>query len=158
MKKYFFIGAALVASTLLLSVGCTKKEETKTENTQAAIQKVPEIKDLLMQEVAVGKGKEIKDGDTAVVQYRGTFLDGKEFDSSYSRNKPFEFKLGAKQVIDGWDIGVKGMKVGGKRLLVVPPQMAYGSEGNGPVPPNTPLKFEVELVAIKDGAQKSKTK
>lgn len=112
-----------------------------------------------MQEVVVGNGDEAKDGNSVKVNYRGTFLDGKEFDSSYSRNQPFEFKLGAKQVIEGWDIGVRGMKVGGKRILVVPPQMAYGEKGaGGVIPPNTPLKFEVELLEVAQGDAGSKKK
>jgi FKBP-type peptidyl-prolyl cis-trans isomerase len=152
MKKYnlafkTFFATAFLGSTLLLSVGCWDTKDKKAE--APAAQKTPEIKDLLMQEVTVGKGKEAVDGKTVSVNYRGTFMDGKEFDSSYSRNKPFDFKLGAKEVIDGWDIGVKGMKVGGKRILVVPPQMAYGEKGNGPIPPNTPLKFEIELLNVK---------
>lgn len=138
----------LSLSILLLSVAaCTKKE---TEVKQAPQQ--PQIKDLLMQVVTPAqdkKAKEAVDGKTIKVHYRGTFLDGKEFDSSYSRNQPFEFKLGAKQVIQGWEIGTKGMKVGEKRILVVPPQMAYGEQGAGPIPPNTPLKFEIELLDVK---------
>jgi len=110
-----------------------------------------------MQEAVVGTGDEAKDGNTVKVHYKGTFMDGKEFDSSHSRNQPFEFKLGAKQVIEGWDIGVRGMKVGGKRILVVPPHMAYGDKGaGGVIPPNNPLKFEVELLEIvkEKGAKK----
>ncbi len=137
----------LFLSIISLSVGCTK---SCTQDKKAADQKqIPEVKDLLMQEMAVGAGDEAKDGDTVKVHYRGTFMDGKEFDSSHSRNQPFEFKLGTKQVIEGWDIGVRGMKVGGKRILVVPPHMAYGDKGaGGVIPPNTPLKFEVELLEV----------
>ncbi len=138
----------LSLSILLLSVAaCTKKEK---EVQQAPQQ--PQIKDLLMQVVTPAKDKKAKeavDGKTLKVHYKGTFLDGKEFDSSYSRNQPFEFKLGSKQVIQGWEIGTKGMKVGEKRILVVPPQMAYGEQGAGPIPPNTPLKFEIELLDVK---------
>jgi FKBP-type peptidyl-prolyl cis-trans isomerase FkpA len=139
----------LFLSIILLSVGCTKKEEKK---------QIPEVKDLLMQELTVGTGEEAKDGDTVKVHYRGTFLDGKEFDSSHSRNQPFEFKLGAKQVIEGWEIGVRGMKAGSKRVLIVPPHMAYGEKGaGGIIPPNTPLKFEVELLeVVKADAKDSK--
>lgn len=140
----------LSLSILLLSVAaCTKKEKVETQQTQ---QQQPEIKDLLMQVVTAAtdkKAKEAVEGKTLKVHYKGTFLDGKEFDSSYGRNQPFEFKLGAKQVIQGWEIGTKGMKVGEKRILIVPPQMAYGEQGAGPIPPNTPLRFEIELLDVK---------
>jgi FKBP-type peptidyl-prolyl cis-trans isomerase FkpA len=143
----------LILSIISLSVGCTKGNKAK----DAA--KTPEVKELLMQEVTVGTGEEAKDGNTVKVNYKGTFMDGKEFDSSYSRNQPFEFKLGTKQVIEGWDIGVRGMKVGGKRVLVVPPAMAYGEKGaGGVIPPNTPLKFEVELLAVAKGDAKPDAK
>ncbi len=141
----------LSLSILLLSVAaCTKKE--KEETPAPAAQQQPEIKDLLMQVATPAKDKKAKEaveGKTLKVHYKGTFLDGKEFDSSYTRNQPFEFKLGAKQVIQGWEIGTKGMKVGEKRILVVPPQMAYGEQGAGPIPPNTPLRFEIELLDVK---------
>lgn len=144
----------LILSIISLSVGCTKSADKKD-----AAQKVPEVKDLLMQELTPGSGAEAKDGDVIKVNYRGTFLDGKEFDSSYSRNQPFEFTLGAKQVIEGWDIGVRGMKVGGKRVLLVPPKMAYGDKGaGGIIPPNTPLKFEVELLEIVKSNKKDSKK
>ncbi|MES2767940.1 MAG: FKBP-type peptidyl-prolyl cis-trans isomerase [Bdellovibrionota bacterium] len=137
----------LFLSIISLSVGCTKSCTQEKKDTQQ--KQIPEVKDLLMQEMAVGAGDEAKDGDTVKVHYRGTFMDGKEFDSSHSRSQPFEFKLGTKQVIEGWDIGVRGMKVGGKRILVVPPHMAYGDKGaGGVIPPNTPLKFEVELLEV----------
>ena len=140
----------LSLSILLLSVAaCTKKEK---ENTPAPTAQQPEVKDLLMQVVTPAsdkKAKEAVEGKTLKVHYKGTFLDGKEFDSSYSRKEPFEFKLGAKQVIQGWEIGTKGMKVGEKRILVVPPQMAYGKSGAGPIPPNTALRFEIELIDVK---------
>ena len=102
-----------------------------------------QIKDLI-----VGTGTEAKKGDTLFVNYLGEFLDGKKFDSSYDRNQPFEFVLGAGDVIRGWDLGFEGMKVGGKRTLVVPPDLAYGEKGNGPIPPSSTLKFTVELLGI----------
>lgn len=135
----------LFLSIISLSVGCTKGCTPGEKEKQ----NVPEVTDLLMQETAAGSGDEAKDGDVVKVHYKGTFLDGKEFDSSFSRNQPFEFTLGQKQVIEGWDIGVRGMKAGGKRTLIIPPKMAYGEKGaGGVIPPNTPLKFEVELLEI----------
>jgi len=104
---------------------------------------------LRITDLVVGDGPEAKAGQTVVVNYRGTLENGKEFDSSYGRG-PFSFPLGAGRVIRGWDEGVAGMKVGGKRKLVIPPDLAYGERGaGGVIPPNATLVFEVELLEIK---------
>jgi FKBP-type peptidyl-prolyl cis-trans isomerase len=98
----------------------------------------------------VGSGQEAKTGDTVSVNYTGWLADGTKFDSSYDRNQTFDFTLGAGNVIKGWDEGVVGMKVGGKRKLIIPPDLAYGATGYAPViPANATLTFEIELVAIK---------
>jgi len=98
----------------------------------------------------VGTGAVATAGKTAVVHYTGWLLDGTKFDSSRDRNQPFSFPLGAGQVIKGWDEGVAGMKVGGKRTLVVPPALGYGARGaGGVIPPNATLKFEVELLDVR---------
>jgi FKBP-type peptidyl-prolyl cis-trans isomerase len=99
----------------------------------------------------VGTGAEAVPGKTAVVHYTGWLTDGTKFDSSLDRNQPFSFPLGAGQVIKGWDEGVAGMKVGGKRVLVVPPGLGYGARGagNGLIPPNATLKFEVQLLDVR---------
>ena len=104
---------------------------------------------LSITELEVGDGAVAGPGQTVVVNYRGTLESGKEFDSSYGRG-PFSFPLGAGRVIKGWDEGVAGMKVGGKRRLVIPPDLAYGSRGaGGVIPPNATLIFEVELLDIR---------
>jgi len=103
---------------------------------------------LRITDLVVGDGAEATTGQTVVVNYRGTLANGTEFDSSYGRG-PFSFPLGAGRVIQGWDEGVAGMKVGGKRKLVIPPDLAYGERGaGGVIPPNATLTFEVELVRI----------
>ncbi|MGP0591183.1 FKBP-type peptidyl-prolyl cis-trans isomerase [Nitrospira sp. T9] len=101
-------------------------------------------------DLAIGSGREAHPGETAIVHYTGTLTDGKKFDSSKDRNSPFSFRLGAGQVIKGWDEGVEGMKIGGIRKLVIPPQLGYGSRGAGAaVPPNATLIFEVELLDLR---------
>ncbi|MCA9789288.1 MAG: FKBP-type peptidyl-prolyl cis-trans isomerase [Cyanobacteria bacterium HKST-UBA05] len=101
-----------------------------------------------IQDVAVGQGEEARPGQRVSVHYRGTLLsDGSEFDSSLKRHEPFSFNLGAGEVIQGWDEGVAGMRIGGKRVLYVPAGLAYGKRGAPPdIPPNAALRFEVQLL------------
>ncbi len=96
----------------------------------------------------VGKGAEAVTGHDVTVHYVGTFTSGKKFDSSRDRGTPFTFRLGAGQVIKGWDLGVAGMKVGGKRKLTVPPELGYGAADYGPIPGGSTLVFEVELLGV----------
>ena len=103
---------------------------------------------LVSADVVVGTGATAVSGDTVTVHYIGTFTNGTKFDSSYDRNQPFSFRLGAGQVIAGFDQGVTGMRVGGKRRLTIPPSLAYGSQGQGSIPPNTTLVFEIDLLSI----------
>lgn len=105
---------------------------------------------LRITDLVVGTGAEASSGQTVVVHYRGTLEDGRQFDASYDRGTPFSFPLGAGRVIKGWDEGVQGMKVGGKRKLVIPPDLGYGTRGaGGVIPPNATLIFEVELLEVK---------
>jgi FKBP-type peptidyl-prolyl cis-trans isomerase len=100
-------------------------------------------------DLVVGKGKTAKTGDHVVVNYRGMLTNGTVFDESYKRGQPFDFTLGGGQVIKGWDEGIVGMKEGGKRKLVIPPDMGYGEQGSPPtIPPNATLIFEVELIKV----------
>jgi FKBP-type peptidyl-prolyl cis-trans isomerase len=104
---------------------------------------------LQYQDLAEGSGPAAQAGDMVRVHYTGWLEDGAKFDSSLDRDEPFEFQLGAGYVIPGWDEGVAGMREGGKRQLVIPPGLAYGSQGaGGVIPPNAKLIFEIELLAI----------
>jgi len=106
--------------------------------------------ELVVEEVKQGAGTEARAGTTVTVHYVGTLTDGKKFDSSRDRGQGFTFKLGAGQVIKGWDQGVAGMKIGQIRKLTIPPHLAYGERGHPPViPPNSTLVFEVELLGVK---------
>lgn len=105
---------------------------------------------LQIEDLTPGTGPEAKAGNTVTVHYVGTLSDGKKFDSSRDRGQGFTFRLGAGQVIKGWDQGVAGMKVGGLRKLTIPPELGYGKEGfPGAIPPNATLIFEVELLEVK---------
>jgi FKBP-type peptidyl-prolyl cis-trans isomerase len=104
---------------------------------------------LAYKDVKVGDGAEVKAGQTASVHYTGWLPDGTKFDSSRDRNEPFAFSVGAGQVIKGWDEGVAGMHVGGRRQLVIPPELGYGAAGSDPIPPNATLVFDVELLGVK---------
>src|SRR6187200_3723306 len=105
---------------------------------------------LVIDDIKLGDGAEAKAGNQVTVHYVGTLTDGKKFDSSRDRGKGFSFKLGAGQVIKGWDQGVAGMKVGGLRKLTIPPHLAYGDRGfPGAIPPRSTLIFEVELLSVR---------
>ena len=106
-------------------------------------------KELKIEDVVVGDGEEAQAGNTVTVHYRGTLEDGRQFDASYDRGQPFSFPLGRGQVIAGWDNGVAGMKEGGRRLLVIPPDQGYGPQGAPPdIAPDETLIFVVDLKRI----------
>lgn len=116
----------------------TMEPQTPTQNSEQ----------LGIQDVVIGTGAEAKAGDKVTVHYTGTFTNGTKFDSSLDRGTPFDFTLGAQQVIKGWDLGVAGMKVGGTRKLTIPPTLGYGAQPVGPIPANSTLLFTVELLAV----------
>lgn len=145
---------SLCAGGAVALSGCENKAATgssaATEEDTTTTASAKALKGIQVEDVKVGDGAVAQKGDTVSVNYLGTLAsNGKKFDSSYDRNEPFTFKLGSGQVIDGWDKGIVGMKVGGKRILTISPEKAYGPNGYPPViPPNATLKFEVELVDV----------
>ncbi len=147
MKRVSWLGWAALAGLVAASGGAceqdgnTKGGEGQVITTKSGLQYI---------DLKEGTGETAKAGDVVEVHYTGWLKDGKKFDSSKDRGKPFSFKLGAGNVIRGWDEGVAGMKVGGKRKLIIPPNLGYGERGaGGVIPPNAELTFEVELLGIK---------
>lgn len=106
-----------------------------------------------VEDLVVGDGEPAQRGDTITVHYVGTLVDGRVFDSSVDRNAPFELVLGQGDVIRGWDEGLVGMREGGKRRLIIAPDYAYGAQAIGPIPPNSTLVFEVQLLDVEKPAQ-----
>jgi FKBP-type peptidyl-prolyl cis-trans isomerase FkpA len=165
------LGAAALA-LMLATTGCSSASTSQAPATQPqsdaaqttpqqpsapAAQPVAPFKDvteLQTKDLVVGTGATAKTGDTVTVNYTGWLTDGTKFDSSYDHGQSFPFVLGQGAVITGWDKGVAGMKVGGKRELVIPPAMGYGAQGAPPaIPPNATLKFDVELLKVEPAAQ-----
>jgi FKBP-type peptidyl-prolyl cis-trans isomerase len=121
-----------------------------TESAAASSEPAKAPAGLVKEDVKVGTGPAAKTGDHVVVHYTGKLTDGTKFDSSLDRNEPFDFALGAGQVIKGWDQGVVGMQKGGKRKLTIPSELGYGKQGSPPkIPPDATLVFDIELLEIK---------
>lgn len=147
----------LIAFTLLLGgflsqQAMAKKTAHKAKTTETSTTETKgntSASGLKIEDLKKGTGKVAKAGDTVKVHYRGTLTNGKQFDASYDRGEPFTFHLGAGEVIKGWDEGVQGMHIGGKRKLTIPSELGYGARGAGAaIPPNSTLVFEVELLGI----------
>jgi len=165
------IAIAVVAAAAWFSMNSSKKAQEKAEEsaqTQPAAQATPAasatpaqataiapVTELKIEDQVVGTGAAAGPGKMVTVHYTGTLTDGSKFDSSLDRNQPFSFRMSkdgvGRQVIEGWEKGLTGMKVGGKRRLIIPPQMAYGPEGRPPViPPSATLVFDIQLLSVAD--------
>jgi len=139
----------MVLLAVVVATGCSSAESQEAK-FQKAVEMSQSVTSLQIQDEKVGTGAEATPGRRVKVHYTGTFMGGSKFDSSRDRNEPYEFVLGTRAVIPGWDVGLKGMRVGGIRHLTIPPDMAYGSQGMpGAIPPNAALKFDIELLDVK---------
>jgi len=151
MNKYVVFGILAVV-IFLLAIYTLLVPQNNTGNDTIELSEediMANQEELIVEDIEVGIGDAVvESGDDIVIHYKGTLTDGTIFDSSYDRGEPFQTQIGVGAVIKGWDEGVLGMKLGGKRKLTIPPDMAYGEQGQGPIPPNSTLIFEVELVEI----------
>ncbi len=141
LKRTFF---SIILVLAILMTSCSKSGPTAVTGPG-----VTTASRLQYWDLKTGNGATAAPGNTVSVHYTGWLSDGTKFDSSLDRSQPFQFRLGAGRVIKGWDEGVAGMKVGGKRQLRIPPALGYGANGTGPIPPNATLVFDVELLDVK---------
>ena len=171
MRAVKLLAALIALCAVLAFAGCGSSDDSSTGSSEStgsgaaettsespAAKTKPKVtvptgappKKLEVKELEEGSGAEAKSGDKVTVQYVGVdYKNGKEFDSSWSRNEPFRFTLGAGEVIPGWDQGVEGMKVGGRRELIIPPELAYGETGAPPaIGPNETLVFVIDLLEV----------
>jgi peptidylprolyl isomerase/FKBP-type peptidyl-prolyl cis-trans isomerase FkpA len=152
-KFIFFIVPVFVICIVLILILFSKNSQSPTDKPQEDIFGSESDEDIDFEELKIetieeGEGKEAESGDEVSVHYTGTLKDGTKFDSSYDRGEPFTFVLGIGEVIQGWDQGIVGMKVGEKRNLEIPSTLGYGPDGSGIIPPNAGLIFETELISI----------
>jgi FKBP-type peptidyl-prolyl cis-trans isomerase len=124
------------------------RDEELFEALAQSVDSTGAVRSLIIDDVVLGTGPQVQEGDTVSVHYVGTLQNGQEFDSSRERGEPFMFTVGKGQVIKGWDTGLVGMQVGGQRILVVPAELAYGSATVGSIPPHATLVFAIELLEI----------
>ena len=165
MARGFRLGLVIgmLATAVAVTAGCSAAPQSTApvtapvpaqEATPAApapaAEASPAVTALVIKDTKVGKGAKVKAGDTVSVHYTGWLMDGTKFDSSVDRGQPFDFIVGQGSVIGGWDQGLIGMQVGGKRTLIIPSDLGYGPQGtpDGTIPPNATLKFDIQLLKI----------
>jgi FKBP-type peptidyl-prolyl cis-trans isomerase len=154
--KAFILPLALALSTSIFMAGCSDKTEVTKANTKTETTEASKMAELVKTDVKVGDGVEAVAGKMVAVHYTGWLYDekaadkhGTKFDSSRDRGEAFQFPLGGGRVIQGWDQGVQGMKIGGQRTLIIPAALGYGARGaGGVIPPNATLIFDVELLGV----------
>jgi FKBP-type peptidyl-prolyl cis-trans isomerase len=152
MKKYLYATAAILTLTLFTPAQ-TASQKPKTDTSAPSKVTGPGVKaddGLQYWDIRLGTGQSAKEGSRVRVHYTGWLTNGKKFDSSVDAGTPFDFTIGNGEVIKGWEEGVAGMKVGGKRQLRIPPSLGYGAEGTpgGPIPPNATLIFDIKLLGV----------
>lgn len=141
---------ASVADTGIVVVRDTDNNQTAQRDALLeATNNAGELERMVIDDIKIGTGDGVQEGDVVSVHYAGRLQDGTEFDNSRSRGSAFEFQVGGGQVITGWEEGLLGMKVGGERILVIPPEKGYGADGIGPIPGDATLVFSIELLEIK---------
>ena len=149
MIKPRFLALSTVSVFVALAVASAQPQKSPLEPTKVTGKPKTTASGLQYWDITVGTGATAAAGKTVKVHYTGWLTNGKKFDSSLDRGEPFAFSLGAGQVIKGWDEGVAGMKIGGKRQLKIPPELGYGARGAGnAIPPNSTLIFDVELLDV----------
>lgn len=146
---FLFFGTAIFTPFTAASI---PNDMTMPENNANPVATIPDATELQINDVQVGTGATAEVGDTVSVEYVGALTDGTVFDASENHGQPFSFTLGAGGVIQGWEQGILGMKEGGQRVLIIPPQLGYGPQGNGPIPANATLLFQVQLVGVQKGS------
>jgi peptidylprolyl isomerase/FKBP-type peptidyl-prolyl cis-trans isomerase FkpA len=160
MKKFLPLFLIMTLVFGLVLVGCSSKKADEGDKTnvpakspdrptESSIPTTTTESGLQIQDLVEGTGATAETGKTVAMHYTGWLLDGTKFDNSIDRGKPYTITLGAHKVIKGWEEGIVGMKVGGERKLTIPPELAYGEAGRGPIPPNSTLVFELYLMSVK---------
>lgn len=149
MNKYVVAGIIITIIFGVIMYMLLVPQNASYDDTIDLSNTMENVTELKIEDTQEGTGSAVvESGDEIVIHYRGTLTDGTVFDSSYDRGEPFQTEIGVGRVIEGWDKGVIGMKTGGKRKLTIPSNMAYGESGQGSIPPNSTLIFDVELVEI----------